>query len=225
LHPDHLRRLVEALPDAVRERLLLVPYGDQPVGDERPGRVVATATGHAVRVRTGLTLRTARGGREVVAVDRDSAPSWRPFVRELAWRPHHRAPQALRWAIRVDGLVPAGTAVYELSRGWVAETVESGLWIRPADRENGGTAVRTMPLEAAHCTVVVGVAGPARLRPPWRAVSRLLHRLPTDARSRLRIAVLGDSGDRLARSAARVAAEFGGRPVSELSENRSGTER
>jgi len=219
LHPDQLRRLVEVLPAAVRERLLLVPYGDRSVDDAPPGRVVATAIGHHVRVRTGLTLHTARGGREVVAVDRDSVPSWRPFVRELAWRPRHPTPLALRWQVPVAGLVPAGAAVYELSRSWVVEGVECGLWIRPADREGGATTVRAMPLEAAHCTVVVGVAGPGRVRPPWRAIAQLLRRLPANTRSRLRIAVLGDSGDRLARSAARVAAELGGRPVYPLTDS------
>src|SRR5205814_6256601 len=52
------------------------------------------------------------------------------------------------------------------------------------------------------------------LRPPWRAVARLMRRLPSDARSRVALAVPEDAGEAVAVAAARACAGvLDGRPV------------
>ncbi|WP_238019661.1 hypothetical protein KZZ52_15275 [Dactylosporangium sp. AC04546] len=198
-----VRQLVAALPTALRERLVLAPYGDRPVADGRLGEIGSEAANQTLRVRTGLPLQLFGEGRHVVAVRRDGVPGWRPFAVELAWRPYGGA-RVHKWTTPGDNLLPLGPAQLALNDRWMVEVVEAGLWIHTIDRVDGATAVRELPLDADYCTVVVGGPDAPQDRPPWRAVVRLLRSLPVDARSSLRIAVADDAGARMVRAAAKV---------------------
>jgi hypothetical protein len=220
LRAAQLQRLVVSLPDGLHQRMVVLPYGDQPVADGRLGAVMAAATERRVRVGTGLALRLAHGGSQVVAVDQNGAPAWRPFVRELAWYPRFRTPRALKWSNPLGSMVQTGPGEYALNRHWVVELVECGLWIRPVEGFGGEKLVRELPLDGQQCTVVVSGSERRWLGPPWRAVARLLRRLPADARSRLRLAVPEETGEAVAISAARACAgELAGRPVHVLEED------
>jgi hypothetical protein len=214
LRAADLTRMVSTLPGALRQRLVAVPYNDQPVAGARLGEVVAAAAGHTIRASTGLVVWSTRGRGEVVVMDRGGTPAWRPFVCELAWRPGRATPRRLSWSGSVGGLPVIGPGLLALEGRWVVELVEAGLWIRPSGHQNGAGLVPSLPLNAEHCVVVVGVPDGDWVAPPWRAIRRLLRELPEDARTRLRFAVPADPGERLAAAAARACGgELAGRPV------------
>jgi hypothetical protein len=209
-----LQSVVAALPHAVRERLVAVPYGDRPLADARLGALLATAVGRGVRVRTGLTVQVDQRRSTVVAVDINGAPTWQPLVRELAWSPGGGPPRVVRWADPVDDLFAVGLGQHAINERWLVELIEAGLWVRPLGRPLGAELVRQIPLDARLCTVVVGAPGYGRVSPPWRAIRRLLGLLPAEARMRLRLAVPADAGYHLAQSATRACRrELAGRPV------------
>jgi hypothetical protein len=214
LPATRLRSVVAALPGVVRERLVGVPYGAEPVAGARLGAVLAAAAGRSVRVRTGLTVQVDQRHRSVVAVDAGGVPTWRPLVHELAWSPDGTPPRVVRRADHVDDLFAVGLGQHALNERWLVELVEAGLWIRPLGRPLGAEVVRQLPLDARMCTVVVGAPGHSQVRPPWRAIGRLLRLLPDEVRSRLRLAVPADAGHRLAQAAARACRdELAGRPA------------
>ena len=181
LRTADLRRLVEAMPDSLRDRLVVIPYGDRPT-DGPVGAVVSLAANRTLRVRTGLPLRLAGRGSQVVAVDAAGEPTWTPFAREISWRPQGGA-RIHSWTPPADQLLPAGPAQYLLNERWIVEILEAGLWIREIDRTDGAALVRQLPLDAEHCTLVVGVAESQQTPPPWRAIERLVSRLPRQART------------------------------------------
>ncbi|MBB5874202.1 hypothetical protein F4553_007636 [Allocatelliglobosispora scoriae] len=194
LRASDLRRVIEALPAPILERLVVVPYGDDPVSDGALGEVIAAAAGRSVRVRTGLPLHLAGRGQHMVAVGADGRPTWIPFAREVAWRPHGGS-RLLAWTAPVEQLLPTGPGQLMLNERWMVEVVEAGLWIREAHRSEGAGAVRRLPLDADRCTVVIGVGDADQIQPPWRAVERLLKQLPPDALARLRLAVPAAAGE------------------------------
>jgi hypothetical protein len=205
LRPADVRQLIEALPPPLRERLVLIPYGDDPVEDARLGEIGSEAANQTLRVRTGLPLELAGRGRHVVSVTGQGAPGWRPFAVELAWRPYGGA-RVHSWLSPADNLLPLGPGQLALNDRWMVEVVEAGLWIREIDRVDGATLVRELPLDSEYCTVVVGAPDPRQERPPWRLIVRLLRQLPPDARHRLRLAVPEQAGQRFARATAKVQA-------------------
>jgi hypothetical protein len=180
-------RLIEALPQDLYQQMAVVPYGDRPVEDDRLGSVVSLAANRTLRVRTGISLLLDGSGSDVVAVGADGGPAWRPFAREMAWRPHAGA-RVLRWTPPADNLLPAGPAQMLLNKRWLVEVIEAGLWIREVDRTDSAMTIRGLPLESRHCTVVVGVHD-RTAQPPWRTVNRFLRRLPGEAQERLRLVV------------------------------------
>ncbi len=209
-----LRSVVAGLPQAVRERLVAVPYGDQPLADARLGAVLAAAVGRGVRVRTGLTVQVDHRRPTVVAVDANGDPTWQPLVRELAWSPGGGPPRVVRWADPVADLFAVGLGQHAINERWLVELIEAGLWVRPLGRPLGAELVRQLPLDARLCTVVVGAPGCGRVFPPWRAIRRLLGLLPAEARMRLRLVVPADGGYHLARSATRACRRLlAGRPA------------
>ncbi len=203
LRTADVRQLIEALPPAVREQLVLIPYGDDPVQDARLGEIGSEAANQTLRVRTGLPLDLVGQGRHVVAVRGGGVPAWRPFAVELAWRPYGGA-RVHSWVPPADNLLPLGPAQLALNDRWLVEVVEAGLWIREIERMDEGAPVRELPLQAEHCTIVVGAPDPRQERPPWRLIERLLRQLPPDARHRVRLVVPEEAGERMARAAARV---------------------
>lgn len=201
LRTGPLRRLLEVMPDSLRDRLVVIPYGDRPVADGALGAVVSLAANRALRVHTGLPLRLSGMGPRVVAVDADGTPAWLPFAREIAWRPHGGA-RVQSWTAPADQLLASGPGQFMLNERWLAEILEAGLWIREIDRTDGAALPRQLPLDARHCTVVIGVCDARPGTPPWRLVERLLSSLPDDARQRLRVAVPAAAGQRFAQAAA-----------------------
>jgi len=194
LRAADLRRVVAQTPERLRDRLVVIPYGDHPVADAPLGAVVSLALNRTLRVSTGLPLPLAGRGNQVTAVGADGEPAWTPFAREVSWRPHGGA-RILSWGTPADQLLPAGPAQFLLNDRWVVEVVEAGLWIHEIDRAEGASLIRQLPLEAEHCTVVIGVCDDAQRPPPWRAIRRLLRRLPEQAYSRLRLTVPAPAGE------------------------------
>ena len=209
LRTADVRQLIEALPVALRERLVLVPYGDDPVEDAKLGEIGSEAANQTLRVRTGLPLELVGEGRHVVAVRGSDAPAWRPFAVELAWRPYGGA-RVHSWVPPADNLLPVGPAQLALNDRWLVEVVEAGLWIRQIDRLDDAATVRDLPVQSDYCTVVIGAPDAGQERPPWRVIARLLRELPADARSRLRLVLAEEAGERMARAAAKVQARVVG---------------
>jgi hypothetical protein len=211
-----LRRLVSTLPERVQERLVVIPYGDRPVADGQLGAVVSGALNRTVKMVTGLPLHLAGRGRQVAVVDADGDPTWMPFAREVSWRPHAGS-RILSYLAPAERLLPTGPAQFLLTERWVVEVIEAGLWIHELDRTDGGTVVRQLPLDARHCTVVVGVCGPAAQSVPWRAVRNLLKALPAPARGRVRLAVPAAAGEGFLNAVTRRCQRvLRGRPVAVL---------
>ncbi len=207
-----IRSLLQALPVALWDWLTVVPYGDEPIAGARLGAVVSVATNRVVPVRTGLPLCRPGGGIQVVAIGRDGEPTWSPFAHTMAWRPHSGS-RLLSWSAPAGHLMPVGPGHLQLNERWLVEVIEAGLWLREIDRCDGPSVVRQLPVRSRYCTVVVGgfAAGP---RPPWRALAKLVQRLPGAARSRLRLAVPEVAGERLVRAATRFCRrKLRGRPV------------
>ncbi len=203
LRAVEVRRLVEALPDTLCDRLTLVPYGDRPVADAQLGAVASSAARRAVRSRNGLPLFVPGRGWQALAIGADGVPTWCPFAQEVAWRPHGGG-RVLSWTRPVDYLLPVGPGQLAIDERWLVEITESGLWVREQSRIDGAGLVRELPLEAGYCTVVVGARAENRVKPPWRAIVKLLRRLPDDARARLRLVVPETAGNWLARAAAKA---------------------
>ena len=206
-------QLVRALPDVLRDHLIVVPYGDQPLADGHLGRVAARAANQIVRVRTGLPLFVPGGGSRVVAVGSNGAPTWSPFARELLWAPDGGT-RILKYNVPVPNLTAVAPSQFALDGRWLVEVVESGLWIRERDRTDGAGLVRLLPVDSQHCNIVLGVAGEHPNEPPWRPIARLLRKLPDDARSRIRLVVPEAAGDGMAYGAAdALVGILDGRPV------------
>lgn len=210
-------RLASALPSSIRDQLVAVPYGDEPVEGFPLGAVMATAIERNVRVLNGLPLQVDRYRRRVFTIDRGGSPNWAPLVHEFMWRPGSRAGIPTSWSTPDDELVPIGSGLLVLSRHWLVELVAAGLWIRPADMRVSDRA-RRIPVHSEHCTVVL--SGPPRgrgPRPPWRRISRLLRSLPDGTRGSVLLAVTSEAGERTAYEAARACGrELGNRPVQVL---------
>ena len=206
-----IRHLIESMPAALYEHLVLIPYGDHPLADARLGAAGSAAANQTLRVRTGLPLEIVDGGRHVVAVGDDGSATWRPFALEIAWRPYGGA-RVHTWISPAPQLLPIGAAQLALNDRWLVEVVETGLWIHEMDRVAGAATVRDLPLDSQYCTVVVGVLDEEQDQPPWRAIARMLSRLPADARCRLRVAVAEEAGVRMIRAAAKLQARIAGGP-------------
>jgi hypothetical protein len=197
-----VQRLIQALPEGLHDHLVLVPYGDEPVSGARLGTVASLAANQTLQVRNGMPLSIKGRGTQVVAVGQDGVPTWRPFVRDLAWRPHGGS-RILNWVPPADNLLPAGEGQLLVTPRWLVEVTEAGLWVREHDRVDGASLVRQLPLRSKYCTVVVGVEGDNPSHPPWRAIVAMLRRLPADARRRLRLVLPYTSDDRIAQVARR----------------------
>lgn len=181
-------RVVLTLPPALWQRMVLAPYGPLP-GGEAFGAVVAAALGREMLVLTGLPLDAAEG-RQVVAFSGDGAASWRPFARELVYRPAVAdPPEVIDWLHPGPGLRAAGSEVVPLDSRWVAEVVAAGLWLRPTYRTDGAELVRSLPVDPSRCLVVLGSTASHTPPPPAAVVQRLCDALAADARAVLRLAV------------------------------------
>jgi hypothetical protein len=204
LRAEQVRRLVEAMPAAFRDRLVVFPYGDRPVADSRLGAAVSLPAHRSPRVGNGLPRNVSGHRWQVVAIGSDGLPTWSPFAVELVWRSHGGA-RVVSWTAPADYLLPVGPAQFALNERWLVEVIEAGLWLRRVDRVDGAETVRQLPLDSRHCTVVVGTPEADRVQPPWRAIVRLLRELPVEARTRLLLTVPW-AGHWMAGAAARAGA-------------------
>jgi hypothetical protein len=191
LHADDLRRAANALSPRAVDRVIFTPYGQRPVVEGPVGEVAAAILNKNVRVRTGLPLCAAAGQRAVVAVDEGGLPRWRPFAREVQYRPYVPAPSVVDWSNPAPGLLaePTGLATFALDAGWVVEVIEAGMWLRPTHPLDSANWIRTLPLDVDRCTVVIGAPHVSDPAPSDLLVTALLKQLPADARARLRLAV------------------------------------
>jgi hypothetical protein len=191
LHADDIRRAMNALPPRAVERVIFTPYGQRPITEGPVGEVAAAILNKNVRVRTGLPLCAAAGQRAVVAVDDGGLPRWRPFAREVQYRPHMAAPSVVDWSNPAPSLLaePTGLATFALDSGWVVEVIEAGLWLRPVHPMESANWIRTLPLDVDRCTVVIGAPHVSDPAPSDLLVNALLKQLPADSRARLRLAV------------------------------------
>ena len=191
LRAEELAHAINGLPRRAAERVVLTPYGKEPVVNGRLGEVGATVLGHTVRVRTGLPLCAPAGGRAVVSIDGNGVPRWRPFARELQYAPRRAAPGVVDWANPAPGFLGAqcAPATYDLSSGWVVEVIEPGLWIRPAHLSEPAEWIRALPLDVGRCVVVIGAPHSMEPLPSSQSIAALLEHLPGDARTRVRLIV------------------------------------
>ncbi|NJC86124.1 hypothetical protein [Planosporangium mesophilum] len=203
LQRDELARALAILPRRTAERLIFTPYGPEPVADGRLGEVAASLLGAPTRARTGLPLYGSGGQRALVTIDADGRPRWRPFVHEQRFDPRASSVEPTDWVNPVTDLLsqPVAPATFALGGGWVAEMIEAGIWIRPAQATESADWARTLPLDVDECTVVVGAPTGGYLPPPADLVTTLLEHLPADARPRVRFAVPRGAGDDVMRLA------------------------
>ena len=71
-----VRRVIEAIPANLHDRLIATPYGDRPLADGELGAVLSAAVNRTLRVRTGLALHLFGRGRQIVTVDSQGLPTW-----------------------------------------------------------------------------------------------------------------------------------------------------
>ncbi|MFB9909052.1 hypothetical protein [Allokutzneria oryzae] len=172
---EDVRALLTAIPAALRPAVRLAG-----LGDDGPGQDLADRLGAAVTSWTGLPV-ASRGGVDVVAVDRDGRPAWRPFATVLRHFPGGGEPKVVRYRSPAAGLVERQPGVFAFADGVVAEVVESGLWVREDSQPGAPQKVRALPLDRqwARVTVAPGLEDAAialvsRLDPLTRAGVRLV---------------------------------------------------
>jgi hypothetical protein len=121
------------------------------------------------------------------------------------WRPHGGS-RIVSWAAPVDHLLPVAHGQLAIDERWIVEVIEAGLWIRETNAVDPGGVIRGLPLNAQYCGVVIGAPGADQVQPPWRSISKLLRRLPPDARCRVRLLIPWGIGDWIVRAAVRSCA-------------------
>jgi hypothetical protein len=203
-----VRNVVGVVADAVRDRLVAVPYGDLPVTGEPLGAIVSTVTVRESRVSTGLPLDTPGEARCVVAVGADGVPTWRPFALEFNWHPHH-GPQVCNWIAPSDRLLPLGPGQWALDDRWLIEVVAAGFWVRQVHSLAGASMIRQLPLDSQFCSVIVGGLDLNAGSPPLRGMVQFLRQLPPDAHSRLRVASALGASPEMTRALAKIRAKVG----------------
>ncbi|MFI2652271.1 hypothetical protein [Micromonospora fulviviridis] len=192
---DALRVILTSLPADACNRVVVTPFGPEPVAGVSLATVTRAALPEFARLRTGLPLLTKRHGPQLLAVDANGTPTWRPFVREIQYRGFLRAPSAVDWCHPIDG--PAdGLASVQFTDTWKAEVIAAGIWVRPVGCRDCAPVVRALPIDADWCSMVLGCAERPLLDVPWPEVRAAIDTLPSDARPRLRL-VVADRDDHL----------------------------
>jgi hypothetical protein len=186
------------LPWELRERTVVSFFGPfaeaaaslapDPGGEgSAPGRALALRVGEPVRCYTGVPLRGRDGTRQVCAVTAAGRATWRPFAQQMRYHPvAEMPPDVVRLRQPEPGFAPGPGGLIRLNRRWVAEVVEAGLWVRPADSPAGAVVVRGLGIDPRSCVVVFGDMRVGAAGLPWRATARMLSGLPRDARDRIR---------------------------------------
>ncbi|RKR86727.1 hypothetical protein BDK92_0992 [Micromonospora pisi] len=194
LPPEPVYAMLEALPRALRRRMLLVRYGAEGGTADTVGEWLAARTGGTIEV---VSEAGDTGGSRSAPVESDDRRRWRPFAQRLIYRAG-AAPQVTQWRDPLPG-VPSSAGAQQVEPDWAVEVIRSGLWLRSADDDSEQELVRRLPIDDRHPLLVVGATGVAR---PARAVTVLdavVNRLPVDTASVLRVVVTrppaeGDAG-------------------------------
>ncbi|MEV0133513.1 discoidin domain-containing protein [Dactylosporangium sp. NPDC050688] len=178
--------VVRTLPPALRQRLVLAPYGPAT-------RTVAAATasarddGYAVVVSTGVPALAGDGRLVSRAIDGPGAGHWEPLASSLTFPPTGPARPAGPVG-GLDGYPRVDEHVFQLNEQWVAEVTQSGLWVRSPQHDAGADVVREHPWDSSRLWIFVGVPG----EPPGHEVLPLLGalvgRMPAETRRRVELA-------------------------------------
>ncbi|GAA1027971.1 MULTISPECIES: hypothetical protein [Amycolatopsis] len=147
-------RVLTGLPDDVRARARVAPFGSQ---TESLGQLVANEAGQPVVCYGGLPVGgPAPGTRVVVAIDDDGQSAWRPFATQVGYLPGGSEPVVLERRAPFDNVSASGPAVHWLSTDIVVEVIPSGLWIRPPEAPPCASRIRAVELDPRWIKVAIG---------------------------------------------------------------------
>ncbi|MFI5494201.1 hypothetical protein [Actinoplanes sp. NPDC051859] len=182
--PDDIVAVAELLPQSVRRRLALAPYGSDRRGVLAAARDLARRWSRPVALASGLPVSTGRSWSAVV-VDEAGDPVWQPPV--ALWTcsatglpiPVH-APSFLA------DLPSTAAGSYRITDRWILHLNLGGLWLAPA-----GTPVGPDPeWDAHHFTIRVHADGAVSAEAE-ALVAALMLRLPPGLRQRVRVTPAG----------------------------------
>jgi hypothetical protein len=186
-----LAEVIGALPPALRQRYVLVPYGPEPAGQPPLAQQLADWLGADVRATHGLPCYAADGSLDFALLDDSGRRSWRPLVTESVYHPGAQPPTRSSWSPPLADLPPAGPASFWLAEGWVVDVLASGLLVRPATSAPDSAVLRR-PADPRHLDIVVtaAVRAPGNVPVPvLGAIGWLARALPPAAQDRLRILI------------------------------------
>ncbi|MFI6784701.1 hypothetical protein [Micromonospora sp. NPDC050276] len=187
LPPEPVHAMLEALPRALRRRMLLVPYGAEGGTAHTVGEWLAARSGGTIEVAGGVSELGGGADGGSPPLDSDERRRWRPFARRLVYRAG-ATPQVTQWRDALAG--PPGTAgVQRVDAHWALEVIRSGLWLRSADDESEQDVIRRLPIDDRHPLLVLGAAAVARPHRALAVLETVLDRLPVDTTGVLRLAV------------------------------------
>ncbi|WP_328583220.1 hypothetical protein [Streptomyces sp. NBC_00370] len=216
---DDIAEVLGALPESVRERVMLAPGGSRDI--LAVGQSVSDTLGTGTVVYTGMPLLSRspadRPGKvRAVLVGADGAPRWEAYVGAVRCVPaaageageQQAAPEPLPWSLAPGE--PAEGGAIRLSAGWRADLTRAGLWL--TDPSDGRPPATDRPVDPEGPAIEVGRPGQPLDASLFPALAELLGGLGADVRGRARLFVHGTSADG-GRELRRIAAENGLRAV------------
>ncbi|WP_327000700.1 hypothetical protein OHA72_36995 [Dactylosporangium sp. NBC_01737] len=183
--PALVAAAVADLPPAVRDRLLVAPYGSGTRGAAEVAGELARRWGRPVQLANGLPVIGSDGVARTLATDEAGNPLWWPMSRRMRCDPAG-PPVPVDPAAPLADLPVVAERVWSLQGPWLVELTHFGLWVRHRDAPAGAAQLAQIPWDPRWLTVVAGVPGqpPDGIRP---VVAGLLARLPEQARARVRM--------------------------------------
>lgn len=195
LDPVDVKEFWRALPDEVRAKARFVGFGGLAVPSGVPfGQALADVLEAPVLCCTGIPT-GAPGVPDVFAVRQDGSHGWRPFVREIAYRPGDAQPRLGAHRAPIAGLPEVAPGVYRCAPDAVVEVVEAGLWIRPPGGAADVVTVRSTPLDPARNLVRYEAADPVRAERMRAVAESVIGRLDYPTRLVTDLAPLAPPGE------------------------------
>lgn len=194
---EALESVLAALPRRVRENVRLLP------GDGRDlmptAQEVSEALGLRVEVVNGLPVFLEQDtfgsdGPQVMLVDPDGMPAWRPFIESSVCLPSTGAssqdPQIVSWRSPDTRLADsADPGVLMLDKRWQVSLTRAGFWAGPV----GGSAPVDRTVESDIVAVDLGLPGRGLDESFWPLLDRFLGSLEGNVRERAMIQVHGNT--------------------------------
>ncbi|MFD0490231.1 hypothetical protein ACFQ0O_27985 [Saccharopolyspora spinosporotrichia] len=90
-------KIVQALPEPLRQNFVLTVYGPEPAWAVPFAQRLAGYLGVPVRASHAMPYYAGTGVRSMVAIDRAGRPTWRPFLHESIYLPQGLRPRAAAW--------------------------------------------------------------------------------------------------------------------------------